>query len=249
MDKWLNCPVFGFIAWPKKKTDVIFNGYELILLPLDDEHEKSLHLKMNDIATYEEGMTIVNRFVSLLCWINKKPVKQITDGDGTAIIHPFQIKQNCNFRYKSYQDPFPSKINGPIEPKKQLALSLYREGLSLDSVPYKFLSLFKVINILYKDKFENGKHELKNWISQNIKHLKSSEEISRIKILSSKGIDIEEYIYNSCRCAIAHAYSNPIIDPDNVEDLFRLKEDLIIIRSLAEIIIEKEMKISGSLWE
>lgn len=249
MDKWLNCPVIGFISWPKNKTEVIFNDNQLILLPLDDDHEKSLHLKMNKIETYEEGMTIVNRFISTLCWKNKKPVQQINEGYGAAVIHPFPIKQDYIFRYISYKDPFPNKIHGPVESKKQLALSLYREGLSLNSIPYQFLSLFKVINILYKDKYENGNHALKQWLSANITKLTSADEKERIDYISSRGEDITEYIYTSCRCAIAHAYSDPIVDPDNVEDLHRLEKDLILIRSLAELIIEREMEISNSLWE
>lgn len=247
MDSWLNCPVFGFISWPKYKIELVFNEYELILLPLDEEHEKSLHLKMNHLS-YEDGMTVVNRFISTLCWKNKKSVEQVNEGDGTSVIHPFPVKTNV-YRYISYQDPFPQRINGPQESKQQLALSLYREGLSLNSIPYQFLSFFKILNIEYKDKYDKGKHELKDWITNNMKFLKSMKEKERISEIISSKDDFTDYIYTSCRCAIAHAYATPVVDPDNIQDLNRLQKDLVLIRGLAEIIIDKEMDISSSLWE
>ena len=241
--------MFGFISWPKYKTGLVFNEYDLVLLPLDEEHEKSLHFKMNHLS-YEDGMTIVNRFISTLCWKNKKPVEQVNGGDGTSVIHPFPVKNNF-FRYISHQDPFPKRINGPQDPKQQLALALYREGLSLNSIPYQFLSFFKILNIKYNDKFDKKKHvtELKDWIAKNIKYLISTEEKERIGTITASGNDLINYIYSSCRCAIAHAYTNPVVDPDNIQDLNRLKKDLVLIRGLAEIIIDKEMGISSSLWE
>ena len=63
----------------------------------------------------------------------------------------------------------------------------------------------------------------------------------RLSELQGKGENVGKYLYQSCRCAIAHAGDprNPVIDPHNPEDQKRLHSDLPLVISLAEIAIEK----------
>lgn len=48
------------------------------------------------------------------------------------------------------------------------------------------------------------------------------------------------YLYESGRCAIAHAYSEPVVNPENAEDLERLELDLPLMKELAEFAIKSE---------
>ena len=69
----------------------------------------------------------------------------------------------------------------------------------------------------------------------------------RIKELTANVPDVAQYLYESGRCAIAHAYSSPISDPDDVSELRRLSSDIGIIKSIAVYLIEHELSVSRSL--
>ena len=55
--------------------------------------------------------------------------------------------------------------------------------------------------------------------------------------------NLGEYLYVQGRCAVAHAFNDPVVDPDIPSDLQRLAEDLPIIEELSAIAIEKELGI------
>jgi hypothetical protein len=71
--------------------------------------------------------------------------------------------------------------------------------------------------------------------------------LSRLDALRAAGHDVANYLYDSGRCAVAHAYSDPIVDPDDVSDLRRLTEDLRVVKAIAEHLLRVEMKISRSI--
>jgi hypothetical protein len=51
-------------------------------------------------------------------------------------------------------------------------------------------------------------------------------------------------LLDSHSCAIAHAHSDPIVDPDDVTDLRRLSQDIWIVKAMAEYLIETKLKVS-----
>jgi hypothetical protein len=132
-------------------------------------------------------------------------------------------------------------------PKARLALALYREGRTISSVPYEFLSYFKILNIFWKDKFKNGKNEIVEGLRDALPKIFDTEARERIDNLSKQHTDIATYLYESGRCAVAHAYSDPVIDPDDLSDLHRLSQDMWIIKAVAEFLIEDELHVSRSI--
>ena len=60
----------------------------------------------------------------------------------------------------------------------------------------------------------------------------------RLEELQKLHKDIGEYLYESGRCAVAHAFNRPLVDPDNPDDTQRLDADLPVIKALAEQMIE-----------
>jgi len=53
-------------------------------------------------------------------------------------------------------------------------------------------------------------------------------------------------LYASGRCAVAHAFNDPVVDPDDPKDVFRLSADMPVAKALAEHLIEHEYRIN---WE
>jgi len=77
-----------------------------------------------------------------------------------------------------------------------------------------------------------------------------SQEIDQAHITQGMLNDINSvvlahYLYVSCRCAIAHAGTDPIYNPENPEDEIRLHKDKPLIMNLAKLIIENEFGVKS----
>jgi hypothetical protein len=119
-----------------------------------------------------------------------------------------------------------------------LGLALYREGMSINSAPFAFLSFFKIINIRYAE----GKDQ-KNWINNNLHDISYPPAADRIKEIQTKNSDVGHYMFVQGRCAVAHANSDPLVNPDVYDDKRRLERDLPLMKELAAIFIEREFGI------
>ena len=122
--------------------------------------------------------------------------------------------------------------------KAEIALAVYREAMSVNSIPYAFLGFFKVLSIL------RGKGgELKKWINTNLEKIRYTPEKERLVHLEKTEADIGLYLYHQGRCAIAHAFSAPIVNPDKYSDKERLELDLCLMKAIAALFIENEFQI------
>jgi len=65
----------------------------------------------------------------------------------------------------------------------------------------------------------------------------------RLTTLQNVEPDVAQYLYESGRCAVAHAFADPLVDPDDLTDLRRLSADLDVVRALAEYLIEHELHV------
>lgn len=121
-------------------------------------------------------------------------------------------------------------------PDADLAVALYREGLSLNSLSLGFLSLFKVLNIRYI----SGSSQEK-WINANLYRIWYQPAVDRLRELRATNQDVGHYMYVQGRCAVAHANSNPLVHPDKYEDRRRLEADFPLMKELAALFIETEL--------
>jgi hypothetical protein len=120
--------------------------------------------------------------------------------------------------------------------RQRLALALYRDGLNSDNEFYRFLSYYKIVNILH-----SRPDDQMQWINASIPSLKF-DAAKRAQELSSFG-DIGKYLYVQGRTAIAHAFGRPIRDPDEPADRMEIKSDCTLIKALAARLIEHELGI------
>ena len=179
-------------------------------------------------------MTTVNRFLSIVSWADKQSLQNNYGWSGNTV--PCAVRKMCLAR--SINRDFLTRWNPLLDPKQQLAVALYREAMSVNSIPYQFLGFFKIINILYK----NG-HDQKAWIKATLPLLTESYLKDRLLALSNAESDVAAYLFESGRCAVAHAFSDPLIDPDDLTHLRRLSEDLEVVQALAEYLIKYELNV------
>lgn len=245
MKSYLNVAVKGGAIWPKEETTVKFAGHELILKPATKDTEQSIHINVQQIDNVE-ALTIINRFLSTLSWCDDQGMENLYGWSGNPV--PVPVPRETRLTGSSIAFPFYREIEQ--ERKAQLALALYREALTINSVPFKFLSYFKILNIFWNDKKINKKNEIIEGIRETLPEIKNDEQaIKRLEKLKGIEVDIPTYLYTSGRCAVAHAYSDPIVDPDNVTDLHRLSNDIYVIKAIADYLIENKLNVSRSIIE
>ena len=77
--------------------------------------------------------------------------------------------------------------------------------------------------------------------------LKDGLAKERVANLQKAKVDIADYLYESCRCAVAHANTSPVADPDNMQDIRRLSADIWIVKAIAEELIINNFGLSRSI--
>ncbi len=246
MDRWLNVGVIGSATWPPEETTVEFGRHKLLLKPATRETEQSIHIKLRGISQVE-ALTLVNRFLSVLSWCADQPMENRYGWSGTSV--PVAVPRESRAIGSSLAFPFYRNLEP--DKKARLALALFREARTINSGPFEFLGYFKILNIFWKDKSATVKGQHQNAIVEGIRtmlpRLKDELAVARLRVLGATHPDVPKYLYESGRCAVAHAYADPIVDPDNVSDLHRLSEDLHIVKEIAEHLVETELGVSRSI--
>jgi hypothetical protein len=241
MAPWVVVGVDSSVAWPTADTEIEFSGHEMTLRPGSKELIPTVAFEYPVALGFDAALVIVRRFLSSLAWVERSEVREegVTGGS-----HPIRVgwplKSNVithNFR----QDYLPA----PQDRRARLALALYREALGLNSIAYAFLGFFKIINLVKK----TGR-EQKDWINAVLPRIKDHRAVERKNELATTQSDLGAYLYESGRCAVAHAYTEPIADPEDVADRTRLAKDIPLIQALAEYAIEAEFGVQSqdTVW-
>lgn len=246
---WLSYKVETDIPWVREDTPITYRGYIIWLFPEEETRPASMAIDWGQKApagknqlTQSEAHRLLMNLCSAMCWMQKK---KINFEFGMGASYPLSLgkfksgkpPENPYYIYFSGADDIPQVD----EEKKLLVLALHREALCTDTVSYKFLSYFKILNVLL-----NGDKKHIEWINNNLDKIKQAVNGPRLEELLKSSANVGEYLYGSGRCAVAHASNGVIVNPDNPEDLARLHGDLPIIKALAEHLIENEMGIISS---
>jgi hypothetical protein len=223
------------IPWPAKERIVHFRGHKFHLLPGSDTLARMIRVETSESFTQVDADKLILELLSSLAWAEQADALTTFGTWSTAPRNigkgPMGVIGDGHFDY----------VPEPSDPRAKLALALYREGLSVNLVPYQFLGFFKVINIL-----RNSGTDQKKWIADNLQHVSDKKAVTRIAAIQTGGSDVPEYLYGSGRCAVAHAFNQAnVVNPDDPGHLIRLSEDLPVIRELARVAIEREFGIKS----
>ena len=237
MERWLTYGVVGSALWPPEEKTVEFGGHEFLLKNATKDREQSISLCLKNINE-KEATKLCNQFLSILCWCDGQPMRLIEGVIGPA---PATIGNGRQIG-SSLPKVFDYFNRTPIsDPQKNLVLALYREAVTVTSVPYSFLGFYKVIAVcLGENKNTNAK------IAEILPKLTDKLAKDRIKKFEKDNVEIPKYLYEERRNAIAHVTEEPVINPDE-EDIWTLSGDVYIVRAIAEYLIENELKISKTI--
>jgi hypothetical protein len=243
---WLTAGVASSVPWPSFDVCVQYAGDEYFLRGSEREGEPSppCITVVCDERGPDDAIAKVYRFTSILSWFLGGYVDVSGYVNGS---HP-SLYGNPRTVFSSMGIAGPKSFNCnhmPIVEDEHVrkALAFWREGKRLDRIHdgYAFLSFHKVI----ESQFADGKKKAK-WIEANIAKL-TDRAAKRVAELRGSGLDVSRHLFDSGRCAVAHAsLQGEIVDPDIPADRRRLTADLVIMEDLARIYIRDELKVPDS---
>jgi hypothetical protein len=233
---WFNAAVTPKFSWPNETVHLQFQNIDVVLSPAVDDLSCRVSMRVPSGKNLSDSGTTLSRFLSRFAWSMDGGIVENFHVSSNNQQNPGLLAQGSYARsmYASVR-PFES-IYLPIVISKEaeLALALYREGMNLNSGPHAFLSFAKILNV----KFGQGSDQ-KNWIENNFSNITHPLASERLK----SNPEIGEYFYKQGRCAVAHAFGSPIVDPDIFADRHRLDEDAPIMKELAKLFIENEFRV------
>lgn len=228
---WTVASLQQTIGWTQNPITIDYAGQTFLLLPEDEQNLPSIAM----LGEHSVCRRAILEFASALAWSNGGSVT-IESWTGGSQIHrtskrPIVGQVTAQFFHIDY-------LPHPTDSTQRLALALFHEGSTLIHVhvAYSFLSFYKIVNLVSG---HYGSAQTR-WINERVPAMKHHRSKKRLVELQEAGEDIGKYVYQSCRCAIAHAGDprNSVIDPHNLDDERRLSSDLPLVITLAEIAIE-----------
>lgn len=246
---WLTAAVHHSISWPSHDVLVHYGGENYYLRGLEQQEgklsEACITVPLSGSEQANSALRRVYEFTSILGWYLRGYVDVVG-----------HIRGSRATLYSAGKQPFiPSIASGrhgftcnfmPIirSESTRKALAFFREGLRLEYIHpgYSFLSFYKVIESQFKDGNDRS-----SWINAAIPTLENKAG-KRAQELSEQGKDVGRHIFESGRCAVAHAsIDGELINPDIPEDRVRIAQDLVLVQSLAKKFIQEELSIPDYL--
>ncbi len=129
---------------------------------------------------------------------------------------------------------------------KARALSFFREAKAANSLYYKFLCYWKILEICGENVGKWDINKTKNWINKTIKSNKWILKRAHFEEEMLGNESIGEYLYKTCRIAIAHAMLSTRkneLKPDSGESLKKVNVANWIIVPLVDIFMKKDLGI------
>lgn len=237
---WCNVAVTPHFSWPNTPIAVPFAGKTVVLSPPTDTLACRAALLDPNRTTFEEGGTILSRFLSRLTWANNGGIEEFFHLGSNMPNEPGRLGQGTYARsgWATIDPPHLIYLPATLDDKAELGLALYREGLSVNSIPFGFLSLFKILNIRHASGLAQ-----ENWINDNLTEIWYPPAVDRLREIQALHKNVGHYMYVQGRCAVAHASSNPLVNPDLYTDRLRLESDFPLMKELAALFIEYELGI------
>jgi hypothetical protein len=236
---WLVANVYTDSFWPITAQKVRWHGVDVWIMPVTKSTYPAVTMMVPNGKGVAECEELLLRFLSMLSWVEERGL--MVDGvGGGGLPRPLgRFKENglsiCDEFDLSY---FPEVTDA----NTMLALALMREGRGLNHAGYAFLTFYRVLEVAFPQKAKRV-----SWISASLSNLTGFGVKEALAGITVQGVtDVGQHLYQSGRCAMAHASQQPIIDPDKPDHMRRLSSELPIIRQLAVKAIEEVFGVETS---
>lgn len=244
--EWAALAITPSFPWPDGEISLQYRQHYIWLLPSTSDYCPMVAIECTDSKiTMNEGYRLLRQFCSSLVWAKRERIRIEGNSGGS---YPYRVRlplgrSLTKSKYPVHFDYVPE----PNDARAKLGLALFREAMEASNPAYQVLGFFKIMNIIHN----KGDHQ-KKWINENIDKIHSSTPgYNRLAELKSQHVDVGDYLYTSGRCAVAHAFSHPLADPDEPEDNKRLSQDAPLMQAFAELFIEDALgiKTEQTIWK
>jgi hypothetical protein len=233
--RYLNVGVETQASWPKRDKVVEFEGRRLILMPATATTSASMHIDLHHEGLDDrEARSLMNRFLSMLAW-EDDAFAILRDGwSGNPIPVEVPVRRLATTGTSMWLRP----REPPASETQRRGLSYYREALNAEEselTAFAVLSYFKVIEIKFADKSERAKR----WIKREYPNLRDglTTDLRWQAFEAAAGNAPEDYIWEACRTAVAHASVKKPSNSDDMAELSRLSSAAFVLRHLARRMI------------
>jgi hypothetical protein len=231
--EWIVANISTDSIWPITSQKVRWRGVDIWIMPVMKCFYPAVAMMVPPGKNRDDCEELVMRFLSMLSWVEERGF--MVEGGGLSggnLPRPMGRDKERGF---SICDEFDlSYFPEVTDEKALLALALMREGRGLNHVGYAFLSFYRVLEVVFSD----DKQRIA-WISAALANLTGHGVKEALNGITAQGIaDVGLHLFQSGRCAMAHANRQPIVDPDKPADARRLGYELPIVRALAIKAIE-----------
>lgn len=189
------------------------------------ESKAIVSVGVKNLTSHHEEDEAINRLLSALVWEHRRPIVKGSGVGGAKRSLPLTWGPRMSIGVRV--DPaYLFQGTGVSSPERWLALALFKEGINSGSIFYRFLNFWKILEVAIKDKTSRW-----NWINSQAPTMGQYQgRLTQIMALSAT---IAEYLDYSGRCAIAHVFRRPFVNPDDHEDYVRISQDVPIAEHLA----------------
>jgi hypothetical protein len=243
--EWITANVETTSPWPLKAQKVIYRGEVIWVLPVMKDRYPSVSIMRRAGKSRSECERLLLKFLSAVAWVERAGF--LVDGfSGSTLPSPLGRRKESGF---SLCDTFDLiYLPEPSCDKASLALALMREGRGLNHAGYSFLSFYRVVELAIGRNSRSQRDWIDAEVAKGLGHF-ANDALNKLK--AQNVTNIGQHLYESGRCAVAHASGAPIIDPDNPEDTRRLWSERPIMMELAERAIERVLGIETrhTVWE
>ncbi len=243
--RWTVLNIQTGISWPYEVQKVRWKDRDLFILPASENLGAGIGVKLEKHEAYDDVQKLLLTFLSALCWVERGGAEVLGFGGGSRHPVPWDGQRRYGSIIKQLDLTY---LPEPTTEKARLALALFREGSSLNHPAFAFLSFFRVLEVKHA---HGNAAKMIRWINHHSQFLVDHEANQIIEQLKTKHRDLGAYLYESGRCAIAHANDGVIVDPDDYGDVRRLHSELPLMRALAIRLIELTLgvKTSHTIWK
>ena len=231
------------VPWVDAEIVTSFRGHTIHIRPRTETRRADIAVEYE--GELNDAVSIGQAFLSQLAWQTKSAI--IVDQHmGTSF--PMSGISVRHTRHVSNEFRMDFKPKGQDQ-RSRLALALYREAQNTRRFHYGALAFYKIVKLMFPGD-KKGTKQI-GWLNSVANRIDDWRAGPRIKELQDTGVDIGKYVYVDIRCSIAHAYSQPTVNPDDSKDNLRLHEDMPILEAFARIAIEDEFQVQTqrTVWK
>jgi hypothetical protein len=231
-DLWVVVAVETAVEWPQgAEVTASFRRRQMILRPETSALWADVSLLRLPDEEEFTAMTLVHRFISAVAWKRRAAIRVMGHVGGTHRIRVGGRREPFGAATMLPGFDFDGLAEAPTR-EQELALALYREAIGIPENTYRFLALFRILNI----SLSTPSAQIQ-WIEDQLATLDyparpRAEELARQVI--PEYANVGGYLYAAGRNALAHAFTAPFVDPDLVDDTYRINRDLIVVEALVE---------------